>query len=161
MVLPDGQKFGPADVQLLNQWVAEGRVLPTTMLEDSMSGRQIPATHVPGIQMLAQQPPQGHFPPPGQAPGQPYAGYYRGGMVDNGHNDLTLSYVFGALGIVVCFFCGIFGAVLPILGLVFAQRAQKKGNPGSSGARVLSWIGVALYVVVLILFVFAFGVGAM
>jgi hypothetical protein len=167
VVLPDGQKFGPADLQLLNQWVAEGRVLPNTVLEDSMSGRLMHASSVPGIQLLAQQQPQAPFPPPGQAPGQPYAGYYRGGVADNGQNDLTLSYVFGSLGLIGCFgnffcgLCGVIGLVFPILGVVYANKAQQKGNPGAGGARVLAWVGIALQVLAILGFFFVIMLGAM
>ncbi len=35
-----GQKYGPADVATLNQWIVEGRLVSHTMLEDETSGGQ-------------------------------------------------------------------------------------------------------------------------
>lgn len=61
-----GAKFGPADVPTLKQWVTEGRVLPTTMLEDAVTGLVSAASENPEL-----------FPPAGAAttsvpgPGQP------------------------------------------------------------------------------------------
>ena len=45
---PDGQKFGPADINTLTQWAAEGRLTPATMLEDEF-GKQMPASELPGV----------------------------------------------------------------------------------------------------------------
>jgi hypothetical protein len=166
VVLPDGQKFGPADIQLLNQWVTEGRVLHNTMLEESMSGRRLPASAVPGIQLLAQQAP-GPYTHPGQVPSQPYSGYYRGAVLDNGQSDLTLAYVFGSLGLIMCFgsglcgLCGLVGLVFPILGVVFAKKAEVKGNPGANGAKVLGWIGIALQILAILGFVGLYAFGSM
>lgn len=44
-----GLKYGPADLNTLNQWILEGRVLPSTMLEDATSGAQLRADRVPGV----------------------------------------------------------------------------------------------------------------
>ena len=52
-----GQKYGPADVATLNMWVGEGRVVPHTMLEDEVSGGQIAAASVPGLQFQVVAPP--------------------------------------------------------------------------------------------------------
>ncbi|MBC8064497.1 MAG: hypothetical protein H7Y17_06690 [Chlorobia bacterium] len=159
VVLPDGQKFGPADVNLLNQWVAEGRVLANTMLEDAQSGQRLPASSLPGLQVATAQPP-GPYPAPGTMnPPQQYGGYYRGGPAavgDSGQNDLTLAYVFASLGLVMCLGgglcggCGLVGIVFPILGLVYAKKAEDKGNPGANGARIMSWVALALQIVGLV-----------
>lgn len=44
-----GAKYGPATVTQLNQWAAEGRVLRQTTLEDSVTGQQMPASSVVGL----------------------------------------------------------------------------------------------------------------
>ena len=86
----DGQVYGPVDMATLSQWIAEGRVTPTTNLIDPLDGRVIQAGHAPAL--------MGNFPPvpvqaPPQAPGfggaampNPYAtpasyGYPRPGTV--------------------------------------------------------------------------------
>lgn len=60
----DGQVYGPVDMATLTQWIAEGRVTPTTNLIDPLDGRVIPAGHAPAL--------MGNFPPtPMQAPPMP------------------------------------------------------------------------------------------
>lgn len=155
VVLPDGQKFGPADVNLLNQWALEGRVLPNTMLEDARTGQRMPASSVPGMQVATPQPPA-PFPAPGTMnPPQPYGQYYRPGQatgVNSSQNDLTLAYVFAAIGLVMCMGgglcggCGLVGIVFPILGLVYAKKAQDAGNPAANGAKILAWVALALQI---------------
>ncbi|MBV6458881.1 MAG: hypothetical protein HONBIEJF_02020 [Fimbriimonadaceae bacterium] len=46
----DGNKYGPADVPTLNTWAQEGRVLPTTLLEDFQTGQKLQASAVVGMQ---------------------------------------------------------------------------------------------------------------
>lgn len=55
VVWPDGQKFGPADLETLNQWAAEGRIKPDTQLENADTGAQMPAASLEGLN-LAQEP---------------------------------------------------------------------------------------------------------
>jgi hypothetical protein len=50
VVLPDGQRYGPANATKLSQWVLEGRVMPDSVLQDVQSGRMMAARDVPGIQ---------------------------------------------------------------------------------------------------------------
>lgn len=160
VVLPDGQKFGPADLNLLNQWAMEGRVLASTMLEDARTGQRMPASSVAGIQVAVAQPPN-PFPAPGTMnPPEQYGQYYRPGQGsaiggDTGSNDLTLSYVFGALGIAMCAIggsgCSLIGIVFPILGLVYAKKAQDKGNPSASGARTLSIVAIVLQIISIVI----------
>ncbi len=47
--LNTGQKYGPADIATLNQWLAEGRVTPQSTLEDAETGERIIANAVPGL----------------------------------------------------------------------------------------------------------------
>lgn len=169
VVLPDGQKFGPADLNLLNQWVAEGRILPSSMLEDAQTGQRMPATSVPGLQVATvQQQSPASFPAPGTMnPPQQYGAYYRPGQMDMGQSDLNLAYVFGVIGLVMCVGgglcggCGLVGIVFPILGLVFAKKAQDKGNQAANGAKVLCWVALALQIAGLVLSLGLFGLGMM
>lgn len=47
--LTSGQKYGPADISVLNQWLAEGRLTAQSTLEDAETGERIIASHVPGL----------------------------------------------------------------------------------------------------------------
>lgn len=44
-----GQKYGPADVATLNQWIQEGRLAPDSMLEDAVTGSQGRAGDLPAL----------------------------------------------------------------------------------------------------------------
>ena len=45
----DGQVYGPVDMQTLGQWIAEGRVTPTTNLIDPLDGRVLQAGNAPAL----------------------------------------------------------------------------------------------------------------
>ena len=128
VIAADGQKYGPADVATLNHWAQEGRVLPTSMLEDAATGARIPATSV-GI----------NFPP---AAGGGYAaapnyqqipGPYMG---DNGAEDIKKVWIFGGIG----FFCC--PVIFSVMAIVYATNAQKKGHPQAQTALIFAIISL-------------------
>lgn len=49
VVLADGRKFGPADINTLNQWITEGRLNRDTMLENEENGIRARANDVAGL----------------------------------------------------------------------------------------------------------------
>ena len=54
----------------------------------------------------------------------------------------------------MCFFgsfCSIVGIIFPILGLVYAKKAQDQGNPSANSAKILCYIGLGLQILGLIL----------
>ena len=129
VIAPDGQKYGPADVQTLNHWAQEGRVLATSMLEDAVTGTRIPATSVSGINFpLASTGAQNFQQPNYQyGPGQMYA--------DDGSADVKKVWLFGGLAFIPC--CA-FPLVFGILAVVFATNSQKKGNPQGNTAMIFA-----------------------
>lgn len=49
-VLSDtGQRFGPADLAMMLRWIGEGRVQPTTMVEDEESGLRVKASSLSAL----------------------------------------------------------------------------------------------------------------
>jgi hypothetical protein len=46
VVGPDGKEYGPATVELLKQWVVEGRLAPSSTLKDFASGQTVLASQV-------------------------------------------------------------------------------------------------------------------
>ncbi len=157
----DGQKYGPADVATLQNWIGEHRLLPTQQLEEEGSGIRLAASAVSGLNFpVADRPaptpgPQGPGPqaPGPQAPtgpgyipppaGMAYQSYARNtGGIDDGKNDLTLAWVLGAFGI-----CCL---PLEIVGLVFAYRAESKLNPGAKAAKIFCWVILGLQIGVII-----------
>ena len=49
VIAPDGQQYGPADLNTLKQWVAENRITQTTMLRHGPTGQTGMAGSVPGL----------------------------------------------------------------------------------------------------------------
>jgi len=49
VIWSDGQKFGPADIAMLNQWIADGRIKPETELESVVDGTRLSAASLPGL----------------------------------------------------------------------------------------------------------------
>lgn len=50
---PDGQKFGPADVPTLQQWILEGRLTADSELESVIDGSRCKVSDVPGLSVGA------------------------------------------------------------------------------------------------------------
>jgi hypothetical protein len=107
---PNGELYGPADIATLNQWIAEGRLQPTTMLQEELGGARFAAS------MLAEL----NF----------GANYPRGATastLEAGAAELKMAWIFGAVGFLCCSF-------LTPVGLVYAILSKKKGNPKASVA---------------------------
>ena len=49
----DGQKYGPSDLETLQQWVNENRILPDTQLEESDTGNKIAASSISELKFSA------------------------------------------------------------------------------------------------------------
>ena len=60
VVLPDGSRFGPAGLDMLNTWIAEGRLLPTSTLENTRTGELLLARDLSGLNWNPHQPQQGY-----------------------------------------------------------------------------------------------------
>ncbi|MEX2243716.1 MAG: hypothetical protein WD716_07715 [Fimbriimonadaceae bacterium] len=73
----DGAKFGPADVQTLSQWAAQGRVVRDTTIENAENGVRGRAGEIPGLKFPAEDvavaapQPQAPERAPVSIPGQP------------------------------------------------------------------------------------------
>ena len=79
VVLPDGSRFGPAGLDTLNDWVAEGRLLQTSTLENTRTGELLLAQDLNGLIWNPQQPQSNYGQPyssaqPGTVSQQPYMG---------------------------------------------------------------------------------------
>ncbi|MBX3096296.1 MAG: hypothetical protein KF812_05485 [Fimbriimonadaceae bacterium] len=173
VVAADGNKFGPADVSVLNTWIAEGRLNPDSELEVVETSERVRARDVAGLNFPAPtQPdpaqanpyagqnspsvaqdnpyanPSGGQNPAGQ-PGQVYNPYNNpyprqmqyGG--DDGSQDIKNSYMFSIIG----FFCC--GPAI-IGGIITANKAIQKGNPGGNTARTVAIVMLSIWVLLFI-----------
>lgn len=75
----DNQKYGPADIATLNEWIQENRIGPETVLEDEASGNREPAKMIQGLNFTfrgpVMPPPAAVVPPPSYE--ELYSGYPR------------------------------------------------------------------------------------
>lgn len=123
----NGELFGPADVPTLNQWIAEGRLLPTTMVQEELGGARFAASMLQGLNFPNVQ--SAAYPRMGGVPMPNY---------DNGASEIKNAWILGIVG----FFC--FGIILAPLGLYYAIKAKQKGHPQAVGAIVLCAIVAGL-----------------
>lgn len=120
----DGTKFGPADIPVLNTWIADSRLMPMMMLEEEGTGRQLLAKDLDGLQ----------FPPfnapPQQMPGisGPVEGYYNRPSQTSGSDgkvEIIIAWILGVIGFAFC------PVVISTIGIVLATQARKKGHPAA------------------------------
>lgn len=148
VIAHDGQKYGPADIPTLNQWIVEGRLLPTQMLQDEASGGQIVASAVPGLNFPLNGSP--YAPPTGGTiggspnsnynQGQPYQQAYvrpNAYMGDDGSNDMRTAWICAVMALLCCPLVGIAGAVA-------ANKAQQKGHPQGQLALILNILALVI-----------------
>ena len=132
VVAPDGQKYGPGDVVTLNQWAQQGRVLPTTVLEDASTGARFAASQVPGMTFAPA--PANDFAQPPSYQQYPRMGY---GVSDNGDSDYQKALIFGILGLLCCPLIfssiGIYFASLGVIAaaLVYEHLEARRGDVAS------------------------------
>lgn len=139
VIAPDGQKYGPADVNTLAEWGREGRITPQTLLESMTDGSRIAAGSVPGIFQNA----QASYQPPQQF--AQYQRTYQAGPVPNSGNDITMAFVFGGISILCC------PIVFGPLAISYALKAQRAGHPTAQAALIFAIIAMLL----------GFGIGAL
>ena len=143
---PGGQKFGPADAATLTQWAAEGRVTPTTELEQEMSGLRVFPSQVPGLVLPVAATgvaPGGVMPSTvvgGATPGpQGYSNYPRDTYVDPeaGKKEVTWGFICAVVGLCCCCFASIGGIVL-------GNQAKKLGNPTGQTVIIVNIVSLVL-----------------
>jgi hypothetical protein len=146
VIAPDGSRYGPADLNTLKAWVAQGRITPDTILEEEASRQRVPARMVAGL-FAAEGP--GSVPPVGQ-PMYPRRVETGRGAANDGTVDVFLSYACSAMSILCCGLF-LFGAFM------YASRAISKGNRGGYAARIVAIFFTVLYCVSSILMVMFWG----
>lgn len=147
MIGPDGSKYGPADIDKLNQWIKEGRIHSSTELEEEDSGTRRPAQEL--SELVFDLPPQAPATgsqqptvPPWGNPSQPPQDYYPpGGQPYDpnvGTTEVTWAWVLGILGFLCCPIIG------PAIGIALAQTAKNKGNPSAQAPLILCIVALVL-----------------
>lgn len=175
-----GNRYGPVDIATLNQWVRDGRVIADTQIMIESTGKVVPASLVPGInldmapgagfgqtgrtaanpvmpnpygQMQGRSPNDLPIGFPNAQPSQGYSGPFGGSpMASGGSGLLTTAYALCGISLLICF-CG--GAILSvpmcIVALVLTKNAEKQGSPGTSSAFLFGLFCLGLNAIGLIL----------
>ncbi len=140
-----GQKYGPADIPTLNQWIAEGRIVPHTMLQDEASGGMIAASTIPGLLFLpTASPVSSNYPRYNQAPQYQAPAYTSSsGSSDNG--PITLAFAMALVSPILSFFLPIGGLLTAMWGIRSAIRAKDNGHPLGVIAIVACGVAIAFW----------------
>ena len=147
-----GQKYGPADVATLNQWITEGRLLPQTIIEEEATGRQTLASALHGLQFPLAAPPAA-----GPAPVSNYPRYdqaqqyrpapYQTSSVNVGGSDFALALAMGLISPVLSILLPIGGLLTAGIGIRAAVRAQGIGHKLGILVIVINILAIGFWVV--------------
>lgn len=125
VVAQDGQRYGPVDLPTLNSWVQQGRILHYTVIVDAMTGRQVPAAQIPGLNLPDAQP-------------MVYSPRDYPRIVDTqADKQANIAIAFGIAGIVVC-------PLLSLIGIAFAAMAIQGG---AMKGKTAMWVCVGTLIV--------------
>lgn len=165
---PNGQRFGPADLPTLQQWVNEGRVLPNSMIEEEASGMRLAASAVTGLsfgpapfaqQVQTQQNP--YEPPPGSPySSNPYgqaapSNYYRQMPTDYSNaSDVNNAWICAVVGIMCC-------GPVSIYGIVLANKARQAGNPNAQAPYIVNIVVTCIWAAGLVFYGGIMGLGCL
>jgi hypothetical protein len=108
----DGQTYGPSDMDTINQWIVEGRVVPTTLLQPENSTIRVAASTIDGLVWGANQTFDAYTPQ----------------KINTGLPELKGSWVCFAASLILCCLPQGFHLVAGIVGVVLATIAYRKGH---------------------------------
>ncbi len=130
VILSDGQKFGPANVTVLSQWAAEGRLLPGAMLENATTMQQVLASSVPGIVWPNQpnmgqqaQPPSYGQPTPTAYPRQDFG---MPNMAPESWIDRTFTGTAFPILIIFSICCGAIALIFSLIQVITGQEGEAR-----------------------------------
>jgi len=140
-----GQKYGPADLLTLNQWVIEGRVVSHTILEDESSGGKIVASSISDLRF-----PEASIPIGGAyvwAPDEPIVEVlpYSQAVVDTGVADHRLALILAMVSFILSILIPLGGLIAGGYGLFVAVRARKNGYKRAGWAILVNLAAVGFY----------------
>ena len=106
----DGELYGPADIATLNDWIEQGRLAPTTMIQEEFGGARFAASLLEGLSFSA-----GYVHPSSRP--------------DPGDQEFKMAWVMGVAGFLCC-------PAFGVIGLFYAVASKKKGHPKAIAAIV-------------------------
>ena len=174
VVMPSGERFGPATLPQLNQWIQEGRVLQTTTLQNTSTNQVVLARDVQGLVWTPQpmadpygQSPYGSSPYGSAAPGAnpyqmpgaspmgqtPYPRMPQGyGQADPYYNALANQE--GNRAATTAFILSLAGFLCcPIcapIALVFAYKAKRLGARNATAVVAFAWLVNVIFLIMVL-----------
>lgn len=126
----DGQVYGPVELDGINQWIAEGRVVPTTLLQPENSQMRVAASTIQGLNWSSGQSFQAYTPQ----------------VLSTAKYELTGSWICFVTSMILC--CLPFGVhvSLGVGGMILALMAYRKGRSIALLTLILNLALVGLYV---------------
>lgn len=116
----NGELYGPADIPTLNQWIAEGRLTPTSMIQEEFGGARFAASMLTELNFNAS------YPRGAAASG-----------AEPGDQEFKIAWIMSIVGFLCCTY-------LTPVGLIYAIIAKRKGHSKATGAVVFSAIIVVI-----------------
>ncbi len=126
----DGQVYGPVELDAVNTWIAEGRVVPTTLLQPEGSQMRVAASTVPGLNW---------------GDGQTFQAYTPQ-TLSTARYELAGSWACFIVSMIIC--CLPFGVhvSLGVGGMILSVMAYRKGRAIALLALVLNLALVGLHI---------------
>ena len=151
----DGQEYGPANLDLLRQWVAESRITHATLLRPAPGGEPVVASSVPGLITMTAPPANPPANPP--APDSPYTAYPRANYsqapqyvapkANDGMGVIWGVIIRSILGIVLFFVLHGFGIFFSGYALYYAIQAKQSGHRYGNVALIIAGVSTTAVVI--------------
>lgn len=126
----DGQVYGPYEVDALNQWIAEGRIIPTTVLQPENGNLRVAASTVQGLFWST---------------GQNF-NTYTPQRINNGKLEHRAAWICLLASLVLCCLPANFHIATGIAGMVLGVISFRKGQTLGALALILNLLLVVLFV---------------
>jgi len=147
----DGKEYGPAGIDVLKQWAADKRLLPTTQLRDFQTGQTLYASALteifpPAVTPTGPPPAGGEWtqpPAPSNYVRPAAVGNARMAVHDTGTSDFWWAIVRSALALASFFIAHGLGVLFGGYALYYAVRSQQKGHKLGMVAIVISGVTLA------------------
>lgn len=139
---PDGAKYGPASIDVLNTWIDEGRLIPMTRVETE-DGLSLLAADVDGL--LFPDVPQYY----GQGPAPSYSFPSQVQPTTDAKGDgsnVAIACVLGSIALIIGWVCCPIGIACGIGGIVLSTRAMNSRSSGALAALIFNIVALLLSV---------------
>jgi hypothetical protein len=145
VVAEDGSKYGPADVKLLNAWIAEGRLLPVMTLEEEGSHHKVTAASLDGLDFYSLEP--GSASPSAQGEALVLA---FDPPIQHESEKLDVFLAWSMMLVTLCLsgvrsIAGVLGVFTALLGITAALKAKDKGIDSASVVLAFNLVALVIW----------------